>query len=230
MRGRPVPGVNPIAWLIWHAMRIEDVCVNRFVLDRPQVLDDGWLARLAVSRHDVGTGMTDAQVDALCEAVDVEQLRGYCRAVTRATLDAAPLLRGLQHHMVEVIFGAEERRRHVVIPVHRQHLQIRIGPHRRRARLPRLDAHPALPDRAGQHRRHPVRCRGVRRSGRQGADRQLLQPDPGGPVELIPGRVDIRPVHVAQRDQAVGHHPRVLPGHDRHPGLSRGEEGHRDAR
>jgi hypothetical protein len=95
VRGRPVPGVNPIAWLIWHAMRIEDVCVNRFVLDRPQVLDAGWTPRLRVSRCDVGTGMTDAQVDALCEAVDIEQLRGYCRAVTRATLDAAPLLRGL---------------------------------------------------------------------------------------------------------------------------------------
>src|SRR5258707_3189004 len=95
VRGRPVPGVNPIAWLIWHAMRVEDVCVNRFVLDRPQVLDAGWASRLRVGRRDVGTGMTDAQVDALCDAVDVEQLRGYCRAVTRATLDAAPRLRGL---------------------------------------------------------------------------------------------------------------------------------------
>ena len=65
VRGRPVPGVNPIAWLIWHAMRIEDVCVNRFVLDRPQVLDAGWPSRLRVSRCDVGTGMTDAQVDDL---------------------------------------------------------------------------------------------------------------------------------------------------------------------
>jgi hypothetical protein len=104
VRGRPVPGVNPIAWLIWHAMRIEDVCVNRFVLDRPQVLDAGWTPRLRVSRCDVGTGMTDAEVDALCEAVDVEQLRGYCRAVTRATLDAAPLLRGLD---LEVSVPAE---------------------------------------------------------------------------------------------------------------------------
>ena len=104
VRGRPVPGVNPIAWLIWHAMRIEDVCVNRFVLDRPQVLDGGWAERLQVGRHDVGTGMTDAQVNALCEAVDVEQLRGYCRAVTRATLDAVPQLRSLD---LEVTVPAE---------------------------------------------------------------------------------------------------------------------------
>ena len=39
VRGRPVPGVNPVAWLIWHAMRIEDVCVNRFILeDRKSVV------------------------------------------------------------------------------------------------------------------------------------------------------------------------------------------------
>jgi hypothetical protein len=58
-------------------MRVEDVCVNRFILDRPQVLDAGWLERLRVGRRDVGTGMDDAQVDALCAAIDVEQLRGY---------------------------------------------------------------------------------------------------------------------------------------------------------
>jgi hypothetical protein len=96
VRGRPVPGVNPVAWLIWHAMRIEDVCVNRFILDRPQVLDAGWLERLRVGRRDVGTGMDDAQVAALCERVDVAELRGYSRAVTRATLDAVPALRGME--------------------------------------------------------------------------------------------------------------------------------------
>ena len=96
VRGRPVPGVNPVAWLIWHAMRIEDVCVNRFILDRPQVLDAGWLERLRVGRRDVGTGMDDAQVAALCARVDLGELRGYCRAVTQATLDAVPALRGME--------------------------------------------------------------------------------------------------------------------------------------
>jgi hypothetical protein len=93
LRGRPVPGVNTVAWLLWHAMRIEDVCVNRFLADRPQVLDAGWLERMVVARRDVGTGMTDAQVDDFSARVDLDALRGYCRAVTRATLDAAPGLR-----------------------------------------------------------------------------------------------------------------------------------------
>ncbi len=109
VRGRPVPGVNPVAWLIWHAMRVEDVCVNRFVLDRPQVLDAGWPPRLRITRLDVGTGMDDAQVDELCARLDVEQLRGYCRAVTRATLDAVPTLRSLD---LEVMVPAD-RVKHV---------------------------------------------------------------------------------------------------------------------
>jgi hypothetical protein len=96
VRGRPVPGVNPVAWLIWHVMRVEDVCVNRFLLDRPQVLDAGWVDRMRVARRDVGTGMNDAQVDELCARVDLEQLRGYCRTVTSATLEAVPALRTLE--------------------------------------------------------------------------------------------------------------------------------------
>ena len=85
--------------------------VHKFVADdlvesltEPQVLDAGWTERLRVGRQDVGTGMSDAQVNALCEAVDVEQLRGYCRAVTRATLDAVPQLRSLD---LEVTVPAE---------------------------------------------------------------------------------------------------------------------------
>jgi hypothetical protein len=108
VRGRPVPGVNPVAWLLWHAMRVEDVCVNRFVLDRAQVLDAGWLERMGVDRRDVGTGMSDPQVDELTSRIDLDVLRGYCRAITRATLDAAPGLRGLD---LEAVVPAERVRR-----------------------------------------------------------------------------------------------------------------------
>ncbi|HYB70453.1 MAG TPA: DinB family protein [Candidatus Bathyarchaeia archaeon] len=95
VRGRPVPGVNTLSWLLWHVLRIEDVGVNRFVLDRSQVLDDGWLDRLRVGRRDVGTGMDEAHVDALSARIDLEALRGYGQALTRATLGAVPLLRSL---------------------------------------------------------------------------------------------------------------------------------------
>jgi hypothetical protein len=108
IRGRPVPRVNTVAWLLWHAMRVEDVCVNRFVLDRPQLLPD-WLERLRVSRLDVGTGMDDTEVDDFSARVDIDALRGYGRAVSRATLDAVPRLRQLD---LEAVVPAE-RVKHV---------------------------------------------------------------------------------------------------------------------
>jgi len=92
VRGRPHPGVNTIAWLIWHAARVEDVGVNRFVVDGAQVLDGGWLERLGGGRRDVGTGMTDTEVDALSARLDLAALRGYWDAVTRRTLDVVATL------------------------------------------------------------------------------------------------------------------------------------------
>jgi hypothetical protein len=94
IRGRPHAGVNTIAWLIWHAARVEDVGVNRFIVDGTQVLDDGWLGRLGVDRRDVGTGMSDAEVDGLSACVDLAALRGYWEALTRRTLDVVATLRG----------------------------------------------------------------------------------------------------------------------------------------
>lgn len=95
IRRRPHPGVNTIAWLLWHSARIEDVGVNRFLADRPQVLDDeGFLGRLGVDRRDVGTGMDDPEVDDLSARIDLPALRGYWDAVTRRTLDVVATLRG----------------------------------------------------------------------------------------------------------------------------------------
>jgi hypothetical protein len=67
-RARPLALINPIAWLIWHSSRSEDVGVNRMAADRAQVLDDGWIDRLRIGYRHQGTGMTDNEVDELAEA------------------------------------------------------------------------------------------------------------------------------------------------------------------
>jgi hypothetical protein len=107
-RGRPQPGVNTVAWLLWHSARIEDVGVNRFFADRPQVLDGGWLRRLGVDRHDVGTGMSDAEVDELSRRIDLAGLREYWSAVTRRTLEVVEAARG---GVLEAVVPAERVRR-----------------------------------------------------------------------------------------------------------------------
>jgi len=93
MRGRPHPGANTVVWLLWHMARVEDVGVNRFVADRPQVLDEGWLTRLRTGRRDVGTGMSDAEVDELSARIDLGALRGYWDAVTRRTPEVVASMR-----------------------------------------------------------------------------------------------------------------------------------------
>jgi hypothetical protein len=94
LRARPHAGVNTIVWLLWHSARIEDLAVNRFLADRPQVLDGGWLERLAAGRRDVGTGMSDAEVDELSARIDLQALRGYWDAVSARTLELVETLRG----------------------------------------------------------------------------------------------------------------------------------------
>ena len=92
LRGRAHPSVNTVAWLLWHSARIEDVALNRFLCDSPQVLED-WRDRLRTPRRDVGTGMSDPEVDELSARVDLEALKGYWDAVTDRTLALVESLR-----------------------------------------------------------------------------------------------------------------------------------------
>jgi hypothetical protein len=90
LRARP-HGLNSIAWLIWHVARGEDIGVNRFGYDQPQVFDeDGWEKRIGAGRRDLGTAMTTDEVTALTARVDLSALREYWSAVgarTRAIVE-----------------------------------------------------------------------------------------------------------------------------------------------
>ena len=86
IRLRPHAGSNSIAWLLWHMARCEDVAVNLIVAERLQVVDEtDWPRRLNVARRDIGTGMTDDEVNALSANVDIAALRAYRAEVGRRT-------------------------------------------------------------------------------------------------------------------------------------------------
>jgi DinB superfamily len=86
LRARP-QGQNSIAWLLWHVARAEDIGVNAFAGDRPQVLDEGdWAKRIDSGRRDLGTSMTSAEVTAFSARADLGALRDYWRAVGDHTL------------------------------------------------------------------------------------------------------------------------------------------------
>lgn len=83
---RPHPRVNSIAWTLWHMLRVEDSGINRFIADRPQVLDEGgWMARMNVPYRHNGGEMTFAEVDELSHRIDVSALHAYSLAVQART-------------------------------------------------------------------------------------------------------------------------------------------------
>lgn len=92
---RLCPGLtmNSVAWLMWHIARTEDVFVNVIIAAKSEVFDDSWRKRLGVDRRDIGTSMTSDEVAALSDAVDVQAVRDYRRAVgqrTREFIGAMP--------------------------------------------------------------------------------------------------------------------------------------------
>ena len=87
LRTRP-NGQNSIAWLLWHVARAEDIGVNAFAYDRPEVFDEGnWAKRIGSGRRDLGTSMTSDEVTAFSERVDVGAIRDYWRGVGDRTLE-----------------------------------------------------------------------------------------------------------------------------------------------
>lgn len=89
-RSRSHPDLPPIAWLLWHMARCEDVGANRMATDGTQVLDSGfWSDRLGVVNRDYGTGMTAKQVDGLAAEVVLEELQLYRQTVADRTREIA---------------------------------------------------------------------------------------------------------------------------------------------
>ena len=82
---RPYPQVNSIAWNVWHLTRVEDGGLNRFVSDRPQVLDEGWMQRLNIPWRHQGSGMTFPEVDELNQCINLQVLHEYSDAVQART-------------------------------------------------------------------------------------------------------------------------------------------------
>lgn len=88
MRLRPHAQVNSIVWNLWHLTRGEDAGLNRFVVDKEQVMDEGdWQRKMNLPWRDHGGGMTFEEVDDLSCRIDILALRGYSGAVHKRSLE-----------------------------------------------------------------------------------------------------------------------------------------------
>jgi hypothetical protein len=108
MRQRPHPKVNSIAWILWHLTRVEDAGMNRFVVDRPQILDQGgWMERMNVPLRHNGSGMSLAEVDELSQRIALGALHGYSDAVRARTIE---IVNGLDLERLDEVMEVDRLR------------------------------------------------------------------------------------------------------------------------
>ena len=90
---RVQPGANPIGWLAWHLLRVQDDHVAEVAGTEQVWTAEGWAGRFGLPVADTATGygMSDDEVDAV-RVPSADLLLGYSRAVHARS---AEFLRGL---------------------------------------------------------------------------------------------------------------------------------------
>jgi hypothetical protein len=79
------PGVQPIAFSLWHYVRTEDNIIQFVIQRRPTVwMQGGWPERLGLDARSQGTGMTDEDASNF-RIVSLDDFRRYMAAVWAAT-------------------------------------------------------------------------------------------------------------------------------------------------
>lgn len=82
LRRQPTATMNSVAWNIWHLLRIEDITLNRFVANRPQVHTSGdWQQRMGIPFGHMGTAMSLEDVATLSQQMNLHELANYQQAV-----------------------------------------------------------------------------------------------------------------------------------------------------
>jgi hypothetical protein len=92
-------GMNSIAWLLWHIARCEDVGINRFVCNSPQVIEqNNWYKKLNLNRRDIGTGMRYEDVIELSKSIEINALKEY---LTSVALNTQSLVNNLDNNELD---------------------------------------------------------------------------------------------------------------------------------
>lgn len=78
---------NSALWIYWHMIRTEDVGVQRFIRDIPELYSQ-WSAEVNVFTRLNGTGMSKEQVADITNQINLNALIKYRRAVQEATIQS----------------------------------------------------------------------------------------------------------------------------------------------
>ena len=81
------PKANPIGWILWHMLRVEDMWFQFFIQRKPEIWErDGWNDKFSLPTRDNGFGHTQNQV-AMFPSLDRDELMRYGVAVRAETLE-----------------------------------------------------------------------------------------------------------------------------------------------
>ncbi len=84
---RAGPEANPIGWILWHMLRVEDMWFQFFIQRKPEIWErDGWNDKFGLPTRDNGFGHTSEQV-AEFPSLDLDELMAYGDAVRNETLE-----------------------------------------------------------------------------------------------------------------------------------------------
>ena len=84
---QPAPDANPIGWMLWHTLRVEDMWIQFFIRGELELWErEGWHEKFGLPTRDNGFGHTPEQV-ANFPALDLPELLNYGRSVRNGTLD-----------------------------------------------------------------------------------------------------------------------------------------------
>ena len=83
---RPLPGVNPIAFLVWHMARSQDWAVNTAIRDVPEVITREPWSRSPLAVPGIGTGFELEEAAAVAPGLHRADLLAYADAVHADTL------------------------------------------------------------------------------------------------------------------------------------------------
>ena len=84
---RAGPEANPIIWILWHMVRVEDMWLQFFIQRRLEIWErEGWHEKFGLPTRDNGFGHTREQV-ANFPALDLAELLKYGESVRSGTLD-----------------------------------------------------------------------------------------------------------------------------------------------
>ncbi|MET0928261.1 MAG: DinB family protein [Aeromicrobium sp.] len=84
---RIAPGANPIGWLVWHLLRVQDDHVSDVAGTDQVWTAGGWHGRFDVPFESGATGYGQSADDVAALTTTSDLLAGYAQAVTAATLE-----------------------------------------------------------------------------------------------------------------------------------------------